>query len=74
MSESYACNVAGAIFNWVCSHDHGRGEFICRYFRISRSTLYRKVISFRHALCTKAGHPPKDEAKTSIRQLERKCR
>ena len=73
MSESYACNVAGAVFNWLRSNDHGRGKFICRYFKISRSTLYRKVISFRHALCTKPGHPPKDETLASIRQLERKC-
>ena len=74
MSESYACNVAGAVFNWLRSNDRGRGEFICRYFRISRSTLYRKVTSFRHTLCTKPGHPPKDETQISIRQLERKCR
>jgi hypothetical protein len=74
MSESYACNVAGAVFNWLYSNDHGRGEFICRHFRISRSTLYRKVISFRHALCAKPGHPPKDETQTSISQLEEKCR
>jgi len=74
MSESYACNVAGAVFNWLHSNDHGRGKFICRYFGISRSTLYRKVISFRHALCTKPGHPAKDETQALIRQLERKCR
>jgi hypothetical protein len=73
MSQSYACNVAGAVFNWLRSNDYGRGEFICRYFRISRSTLHRKVISFRHALCNTPGHPPKDETQTSIRQLERKC-
>ncbi len=73
MSESYACNVAGAVFNWLCSNDYGRGEFICRYFRISRSTLYRKVTSFRHALCNTPGHPPKDETQTSIRQLKKKC-
>ena len=73
MSESYACNVAGAVFNWLRSNDHGRGKFICRYFNISRSTLYRKVTFFRDALCTKPGHPPKDETQTSLRQLERKC-
>ena len=73
MTESYACNVAGAVFNRLYSNDYGRGEFICRYFRISRSTLYRKVISFRQALCNTPGHPPKDEAQTSIRQLARKC-
>ena len=73
MIESYACNVAGAVFNWLYSNDYGRGEFICRYFKISRSTLYRKVISFRNALCTQVGHPPKDEIQIAIRQLERKC-
>ncbi len=73
MIENYACNVAGAVFNWLYSNDYGRGKFICEYFRISRSTLYRKVISFRHALCTKVGHPPKDEIQIAIRQLERKC-
>ncbi len=73
MSESYACNVAGAVFNYSRCNDHGRGKFICRYFKISRSTLYRKVIAFRGALCTKPGHPPKDEIRISAGQLERKC-
>lgn len=74
MTEGYACNVAGAVFNCLYSNDYGRAEFICRYFNISRSTLYRKVTSFKDILCNAAGRPPKDEAQVTIQRLERECK
>ena len=73
MNESYACNVAGAIFNCLHSNDYRRGEFICRYFEISRSTLYRKVKSFKNDFCNGSGRPPKDEIQETIRYLESEC-
>ena len=74
MTEDYACNVAGAVFNCLYSNDYGRAEFICRHFNISRSTLYRKVTSFKDILCNAADRPPKDEVQVTIQRLERKCK
>ena len=73
MIQSYACNVAGAVFNCLYSNDYGRNGFLCRYFNISRSTLYRKVASFKDILCKNSGRPPKDETCVLLEQLERKC-
>ena len=73
MSQSYACNVAGAVFNCLYSNDYGRKGFLCRYFNISRSTLYRKLTSFKEIFCNPSGRPPEDEIRVSIQQLERKC-
>jgi len=73
MTQSYACNVAGAVFNCLYSNDYGRREFLCRHFKISRSTLYGKVTSFKDILCHASGRPPKDEIRVTIEQLERDC-
>jgi len=41
-------NLAGAIYNLSCTRSsYGKVNFVVKYFKIARSTLYRKMSEFK---------------------------